>query len=178
MAHQIEFAEHESPLGKLVLAHSGEGLAAVELVEGNTERVLKKLRGRLERRFGEVQLVRGQSRLDEVLAWLKSYFAAPGKSSPFRGKLDFGGTAFQQRVWKHLLKIPAGKTETYGEVARKLGSANASRAVGGACGANPLPIVVPCHRVVATGGGLGGFGLGGLKVKARMLKDEGWPSRS
>ena len=178
MAHQIEYTEYKSPLGKLILAHSGEGLAAVELVEGSAERALKKLRVRLERRFGEVQLVRGQSRLAEALAWLKSYFAAPDKSRPFTGKLDLCGTAFQQRVWKHLLKIPAGKAETYGEVARKLGSANSSRAVGGACGSNPLPIVVPCHRVVAAGGGLGGFGMGGIKVKARMLKSEGWPARS
>ncbi len=80
------------------------------------------------------------------------------------------GTRFQKRVWKELIKIPRGKTITYFELARRIGSPRACRAVGNACGKNPLPVAIPCHRVVAANG-LGGF-TGGLKKKIRLLKLE------
>lgn len=80
------------------------------------------------------------------------------------------GTPFQKRVWKAIQKIPYGKTLTYKELAKKVGSPNAYRAVGSACGKNPLPIIIPCHRVVASNG-IGGF-TGGLKLKKKLLKLE------
>ena len=83
-----------------------------------------------------------------------------------------GGTPFRRRVWKALLNIPFGQTRTYGEIATALGSPNSARAVGAACGANPLPIFIPCHRVLAAGGKLGGFS-GGLDVKKKLLALEG-----
>jgi O-6-methylguanine DNA methyltransferase len=82
-----------------------------------------------------------------------------------------GGTAFQRRVWAALRTIPAGKTETYAHLAASLKKPKAARAVGGACGANPAPLIIPCHRVVAAQGGLGGFS-GGLHWKRKLLGRE------
>ncbi len=94
---------------------------------------------------------------------------ATGKPVQFTAPLDLAaGTTFQQAVWRTLRKIPYGETRTYAWVAKQIGKPNAARAVGGACGANPTPIFVPCHRVVASGGGLGGFSLG-LPLKRRLL---------
>jgi len=78
------------------------------------------------------------------------------------------GTKFQRQVWEALRRIPAGRTETYAQVAAAVGRPRAARAVGGSCGANPVPLLIPCHRVVATGGGLGGFS-GGLQWKMKLL---------
>ena len=82
-----------------------------------------------------------------------------------------GGTPFQQSVWRALQAIPLGQTRSYGEVAAALDRPQAARAVGTACGANPIPLLIPCHRVLATGGGLGGF-TAGLEWKRRLLKAE------
>jgi len=104
---------------------------------------------------------------DELFGYLT------GKRENFTIPLKFvSGTPFQRRTWKVLLKIPFGETMTYGELARKVGSPQAARAVGGACGANPIAIIVPCHRVVGSGGSLTGFG-GGLKLKKALLELEG-----
>jgi O-6-methylguanine DNA methyltransferase len=100
----------------------------------------------------------------------KAAGSVPEKRDGF--KLYMTGTRFQRAVWKQLLKIPAGKTISYGELARRVKNPKAARAVGTACGANPVPILVPCHRVLAGSGGLGGFG-GGLKIKKALLKAEG-----
>ena len=94
-----------------------------------------------------------------------------GRLKKFTVKLDPHGTPFQKQVWRRVARIPYGKTITYGEIARAIGNAGASRAVGAANGDNPLPLIVPCHRVVASTG-LGGYG-GGLKLKKRLLKMEG-----
>lgn len=83
-----------------------------------------------------------------------------------------GATPFQKKVWKVLQTIPYGETRTYKWVAQKIGKPRAVRAVGQACGANPLPLIIPCHRVVASGGKLGGFSLG-VAMKKRLLKLEG-----
>ena len=82
------------------------------------------------------------------------------------------GTKFRLRVWPELLRIPCGETRSYGEIADDLGKRRAARAVGGACGANPIPVLIPCHRVLAANGGLGGFS-GGLEWKRRLLALEG-----
>jgi O-6-methylguanine DNA methyltransferase len=83
------------------------------------------------------------------------------------------GTAFQRQVWRALQRIPRGKTSSYGAVARRIGRPKSVRAVGGACGANPLPVLIPCHRVLAANGRLGGFS-GGLPWKRRLLEAEGF----
>ena len=96
-----------------------------------------------------------------------------GKSSKALPPLDLSaGSNFQQQVWKAMLRIPAGATKSYAEIAGEIRRPKATRAVGNACGANPIPVLVPCHRVVASGGGLGGFS-GGLHWKERLLKNEG-----
>jgi O-6-methylguanine DNA methyltransferase len=115
--------------------------------------------------------------------WPKTVFAEDQKRIEKQARAFFGskaderticlvGTAFQQKVWKALLSIPAGKTKNYADVARKIGNPKAVRAVGKALGANPVPFFVPCHRVIASDGTLGGFS-GGLPVKKRLLEKEG-----
>jgi methylated-DNA-[protein]-cysteine S-methyltransferase len=94
---------------------------------------------------------------------------AAGKPVYWRVPIDLSaGTDFQQSVWRALTKIPRGETRSYGWVAKQVGKPGASRAVGTACGANPVPVVVPCHRVIASDGSIGGFG-GGLPMKRRLL---------
>lgn len=94
-----------------------------------------------------------------------------GRRKKFDLPLDMQGTEFQKKVWKELLQIPYGKTLSYKQLATALGSPQASRAVGTANGKNPLCIVIPCHRVINTDGGLGGYS-GGLKIKGRLLQLE------
>ena len=107
--------------------------------------------------------------LAETVRQLREYFG--GKRVDFDLPLAPQGTAFQQRVWRKLQEIPYGKTISYGELARRVGNPKASRAVGSANGKNQIPIVIPCHRVIASGGGLGGFG-GGLPTKTKLLNLE------
>lgn len=99
--------------------------------------------------------------------------ALAGRAPQVLPPLDLsGGTAFQQRVWNAMRRIACGKTRSYGEIARSIGKPKAVRAVGGACGANPIPVLVPCHRVLAANRKLGGFS-GGLDWKRRLLEREG-----
>ncbi|MFQ5702664.1 MAG: methylated-DNA--[protein]-cysteine S-methyltransferase [Gemmatimonadales bacterium] len=97
---------------------------------------------------------------------LREYLA--GKRTDFTFPIRLEGSAFERKVWKALRRIPYGETWTYGEVAQAIGNPKAARAVGSANGRNPVPLVVPCHRVVAAGGKLGGFG-GGLPLKRKLL---------
>lgn len=101
------------------------------------------------------------------------YFA--GRRRHFEGlPLDLRGTAFQKRVWEAMRRIPWGRTMTYGELAEAAGRPGAARAAGAACAANPIPIIIPCHRILASGGGLGGFSGGcGLETKRSLLALEG-----
>lgn len=107
----------------------------------------------------------------QVAQALEDYFG--GRPAPFEDlPLDLKGTAFQLRVWQEIRKIPAGATLSYRDLARRLGRPQAARAVGQAVGANPIPIIVPCHRVIAAHGGLGGYS-SGLERKRWLLKWEG-----
>jgi methylated-DNA-[protein]-cysteine S-methyltransferase len=101
---------------------------------------------------------------------LREYFA--GRRRTFTVKLDLEGTEFQRKAWQAMRKIPFGETISYGEQARKVGKPKAYRAVGSANGKNPIPIIVPCHRVLASDGSLGGYSLG-LSMKRRLLALEG-----
>lgn len=107
--------------------------------------------------------------LVETERQLHAYFS--GQLRCFDLPLAMSGTPFQQRVWRELLKIPYGETRSYSEVAQKIGAPAAVRAVGAANGSNPIPIVVPCHRVIGSGGKLVGYG-GGLSLKRRLLSLE------
>lgn len=112
--------------------------------------------------------------------WKKTRFIPPASSVLSKRNLAevplrlwMTGTPFQHAVWRILLSIPCGSTMTYGEIAERLGKPKASRAVGMACGANPIPLLVPCHRAVAANGGLGGYsGRGGCSFKLQLLEQE------
>ena len=106
----------------------------------------------------------------QAVAQLEEYFS--GKRRRFTLPLDLRGTPFQRRVWKALLQIPYGETRSYRQIARQVGNPKAARAVGMANHANPVGIIVPCHRVIASDGSLGGYA-GGIRMKARLLRLEG-----
>ena len=108
----------------------------------------------------------GEPVLREAARQLGEYFR--GERRDFQLPLDLKGTRFQLEVWRALLQVPYAETRSYADLAREIGSPNAARAVGSANGANPVAIVVPCHRVIASGGGLGGYSAG-LEVKRRLL---------
>jgi methylated-DNA-[protein]-cysteine S-methyltransferase len=109
-------------------------------------------------------------RLLEPIRRISDYFE--GQSVEFPDRLEYdGSTPFRRRVWEATRRIPYGETRTYGEIAREAGSPGAARAVGHALGQNPLPIVVPCHRVIGSDGSLTGFG-GGLEMKEKLLEME------
>ena len=147
----------DSPVGRLLLALDGQGLRHVDF-EGSSHATP----------IGD-DWERGPGALHETRAQLKAYFA--GKLRQFDLPLAPHGTDFQQRVWLELLRIPYGATASYGQIAQRVGAANASRAVGAANGQNPISIVVPCHRVIGANGSLTGYG-GGLPVKRFLLDHE------
>jgi len=128
--------------------------------------------GRASRRVARKEIVPAK-----ILAWHRATEAAlksilAGHAPKQFPQLDLAGTEFQKSVWNALRKIPVGQTQSYGEIAQAIGRPQAVRAVGGACGANPIPVLVPCHRVLAANKKLGGFS-GGLDWKRRLLAREG-----
>ena len=156
------FSQYKSPLGAYVIGSSSRGVVCVK-----TESRMASLMARWHRRGFEVQSADSQN--DEIIAELDAYFA--GSLREFNVPLDLRGTEFQRRVWELLLHIPYGETRSYGQIARAMGRPEASRAVGQAVGTNPVAIIVPCHRVIGTGGGLVGYG-GGLHRKQALLELE------
>jgi methylated-DNA-[protein]-cysteine S-methyltransferase len=143
-----------SPLGPLLLVCDGAGLR--EIVFSN--------KGKRAQPHADWQ--EDESRFGDVIEQLKKYFA--GQLETFEVPLAPEGTPFQQKVWTELCKIAYGETISYGELARRIGNPNASRAVGLANGSNPIPIVIPCHRVIGANGKLTGYG-GGLDIKEKLL---------
>jgi O-6-methylguanine DNA methyltransferase len=164
----MKYSICETELGWLGLTFNGRGLCAVTQPRQEAARAEEDLR-----LLGADE----PDESDEVRRWtdrLQRY--AAGEPVSFDASLDLTeGTPFQREVWRALLEIPRGETRSYGWVAERIGRPRASRAVGQAVGANPLSIVVPCHRVIASDGSLGGFG-GGLALKERLLRIEGAPT--
>jgi len=146
----------KSPVGYLKLVATDKGLAAVLWENENPTRV--PLSPLIDNKTHPVLL--------ETERQLQEYFA--GKRTSFSIKLDPVGTEFQNKVWRALSEIPFGETRSYGQIAKRIGNANAMRAVGAANGKNPISIIVPCHRVIGASGKLTGFA-GGLKIKAQLL---------
>ena len=132
---------------------------------------MARLDARLARWFGAAAIVDGETpAITGAREWLRAYFA--GKSADISGlALEMRGAPFERRVWEALRKILVGTTTTYGAIAREIGSPDASRAVGMANGANPIAIIVPCHRVIGANGTLTGYG-GGLETKSWLLSHE------
>ena len=149
-----------SPVGRLKLVASDDGLAAILWENDNPRRV----------RLDIVAEDENHPVLRETERQLGEYFA--GQRKAFDVALDFAGTAFQKKVWAALLTIPFGETRSYAQIARQIGSPKAVRAVGAANGKNPISIIAPCHRVIGSSGTLTGFA-GGLETKAHLLGLEG-----
>ena len=158
-----------TPLGDMLALDSGEGLCALEFA--GPERRLTRLDARLHRWFPPHEISdRDTPTLMRTRTWLDAYFA--GVSAEVGDlPLDMRGADFEKRVWTALRAIAPGETTSYGAIATALGSASASRAVGAANGANPIAIIVPCHRVIGASGSLVGYG-GGLDKKTWLLDHE------
>jgi AraC family transcriptional regulator, regulatory protein of adaptative response / methylated-DNA-[protein]-cysteine methyltransferase len=161
----INYTIANTQLGPLLVASSEKGLCMVSL--GKSERELER---KVHDQFPTESVKRDDRAVRAIAADVKGRI--DGKNLDAKVPLDLRGTSFQMDVWKEMLKIPAGSTRSYAEVAKKIGRPKAFRAVANACGANPVPIVVPCHRVVASAGKLGGYGLG-LDRKIAILAAEG-----
>jgi O-6-methylguanine DNA methyltransferase len=158
-----------TPIGDMLALDSGEGLCALEFT--GPEKRLVGLEARLRRWFPPHDIVDGDTpTIARTRAWLDAYFA--GVSADASGlTLDMRGAGFEKRVWEALRRLAPGETTSYGAIAKALGSPGASRAVGAANGANPIAIVVPCHRVIGSSGSLTGYG-GGLDRKTWLLGHE------
>ena len=168
---QIFIQTIESPFGTLCAAHSDSVLFCIQFPRRDGHADIQTIGSCISKRFPTADIVHGEDTLPELDMFMADFFAAPDKAGKYSGRLDTGGSSFQQSVWGELINIPVGKVSTYGEIAQKVGSPKASRAVGAACGANPIPIIIPCHRVVGSTGSLTGFG-GGLDMKKKLLEME------
>lgn len=161
----IHHASFESPIGTLRVASTSRGLAVVDLPSANG----RGFAGLLVKHFPDARREEAFAPNREAIRQLVEYLE--GKRTDFDLPLDLRGTTFQRAVWDALLAIPYGETRSYLDVARAVGNPEAVRAVGMANGANPVPLVVPCHRVIQSGGRIGGYG-GGLDLKRRLLAME------
>ena len=158
----IAYRTVETPVGDLLLAATAQGLVRVAYASEGLDTVLQSLATKISPR-----ILRAPRRLDAAASQLDDYFT--GRRQSFQVPLDLRlSTGFRRSVLEHLRGIAYGSTESYATVAAATGHAAAFRAVGSACATNPLPVVVPCHRVLRSDGSLGGY-LGGLAVKQALL---------
>ncbi len=168
-ALKIYYYRYSSPLGTLFIASTPDGVCDIQIGGGP-----EGFRLRLTERYGG-ELIENEDRTRGVYEWIERYLSGTPQA-PQSLRLDLHGTAFEQKVWNELLKIPYGEVRTYGWIARAVGVPGGARAVGRACARNPLPIIVPCHRVIAASGRMGGYSAG-REIKQRLLRMEGsWPS--
>mgnify|MGYP006291060193 FL=1 len=157
MSESMVYTELASPVGRLLIAGDKFGLRLI------------RFPNRIRKGEPDIHWEEKPEPLSEVISQLHAYFE--GRRRTFDLNLAPEGTPFQLTVWKALSQIPYGETLSYGELAKKIEKPGAARAVGGAVGRNPIPIVLPCHRVIGSDGSLTGFG-GGLDRKKRMLSLE------
>lgn len=161
----VAYRTVDTPIGPLLVAATARGLVRVAFASEGYDAVLQALATRVSPR-----ILRSPGRLDAVARELDEYFA--GRRQAFDVPLDLSlSTGFRRQVLTHLPAIGFGRTQTYTQVAAAVGNPRAVRAVGSACATNPLPVVVPCHRVLRSDGGLGGY-LGGLDTKRALLQLE------
>ncbi len=162
----VAYTTADSPFGTLLLASTPKGLVRVGLPNQDADELLVDLAQRVSPRVLEAP-----ARLDEVRRELDLYF--DGKLDSFDLPLDWRlSEGFRLKVLRAIARIPYGETRSYTQMATRAGNERAVRAAGTACGRNPIPVVVPCHRVLRSGGGLGGYG-GGLPMKQALLQLEG-----
>jgi AraC family transcriptional regulator of adaptative response/methylated-DNA-[protein]-cysteine methyltransferase len=158
---RIHWAVLPTSLGPMLVAATDRGVCCLAFDEGEAD---------LRARFPKAALAPAGEDLRALFAQVLAAVEQPGPGSAAI-PLDVHGTAFQQRVWEELRRIPCGETRSYGALAAALGTPGASRAVGGANGANPIAVLIPCHRVIAADGTLGGYAYG-LAIKAELLRRE------
>ena len=161
---EMRFAIADSTLGRVLVARSAQGVSAVLLGDDD-----EALRSDVARRFPHATLVDDPQGLAAVTARVIAFIDAPKRSVDV--PLDPRGSAFQRRVWDALREIPPGATETYTDIAQRLGMPNAARAVARACATNPIAVLVPCHRVVRRDGDLSGYRWG-VERKRALLERE------
>jgi len=160
----IRFAVGEASLGSVLVAATNKGVCAI-LLGDDPEALVRDLQDR----FPRAEFKGGDAEFERMVAEVVGLVEAPGQRLDL--PLDIRGTAFQQRVWAALSAIPSGKTATYAEIARAIGQPKAVRAVAQACGANPLAIAIPCHRVVRSDGDLSGYRWG-VERKRKLIDRE------
>ena len=166
MQRAIYYTQLNSPWGPLFLAGTDKGICSCQFLRGkDISSLISQLREKPDHVVQENALP-----LAPAITALEHYFS--GETKPLSHALDLQGTPFQLMVWSALREISLGKVTTYGEIAGEIGRPRAARAVGQACGSNNVVLFVPCHRVVAAQGKLGGFG-GGLSLKKALLLHEG-----
>ncbi len=161
----VHVAEFETPFGLMRCASTDQGLAYVQLPRASG----RGFDGWQRRHLGGAQLKEAWEPNRKAVRQIIEYLN--GKRVDFDLPLDLRATEFQHRVYEALQQVPYGETRTYTDIAKAIGQAKAVRAVGTANGANPISLVVPCHRIVAAGGKLGGYG-GGLPLKKKLLAME------
>jgi AraC family transcriptional regulator of adaptative response/methylated-DNA-[protein]-cysteine methyltransferase len=163
---RIRAAVTPTPFGQLLIAATDRGICRVALGDDAAE-----LAAGLAREFPRAEIAPSDATLRAHVAAVKRLLAGQSAIAPGGPAIDVGGTAFEQRVWRALLAIPYGETRSYQDIARAIGRPTASRAVANACGANPVALVVPCHRVVRADGSSGGYRWGAAR-KAALLAHE------
>ena len=162
----IRFAVGQCALGAILVATSPRGICAISL-GADPDRLAHELQDR----FPHARLIGGDAEFEQLVAKVVGFVEAPGIGLDL--PLDLRGTAFQQRVWLALRDIPPGTTLSYGELARRLGAPQATRAVASACAANTLAVAIPCHRVVRSDGGLSGYRWGVERKRALIEREAG-----
>ncbi len=167
---RIRFALGPCSLGQVLVAATDKGICAI-LLGDDAEELLRELQDR----FAAAELSGGDAAFDRYVAQVVGVVEAPGRTHDL--PLDIGGTAFQQKVWQALRRIPAGTTVSYAGIAVSVGQPAAVRAVAGACAANALAVAIPCHRVVRTDGALSGYRWG-VERKRELLAREADPTRA
>ena len=167
MKREVYYTQLNSPWGPMFLAGTEKGICSLQFLRGKN---ISNLISRLREKSDHAVRKNAQPLVPAINA-LEEYFS--GETEPLSHALDLQGTPFQLMVWSALREIPLGNVATYGEIAAEIGKPRAARAVGQACGSNKVVLFVPCHRVVAAQGKLGGFG-GGLQLKEALLRHEGF----
>jgi methylated-DNA-[protein]-cysteine S-methyltransferase len=146
----------DTPLGRIAISASDEALVELTFLTGNAKR--------LDFETSELAV----AHITKAADWLRNYFS--GDKADYQGPLDLSGTDFQKAVWREISSIKHGQTLSYGEIAHRIGKPKASRAVGAAVGANPIPLIVPCHRVMGASGKITGYSGGdGIPTKRKLL---------
>ena len=161
----ITYTDFDSPIGRMLIASTDAGVCQLALPRSEPEKFFLWI----QRIFPQTQLVEAAERNTRPIAELIAY--SKGQLEEFTTSLDMRGTEFQRAVWQAVARIPYGETRSYADIARSVGRPRAFRAVGAANGANPLPLFVPCHRVIGADGALTGYG-GGVALKDQLLQME------